>query len=92
MNGEALYYFIGYYGDFFASREDVDPEKAIDRLVALGREHPQNYIRLAAFQSLFGFIDQEGVLKEAKSLLATEGDAMVRRYQEYYLEPYQNEE
>jgi aminopeptidase N len=92
LNGEALYYFIGYYGDFFASREDVDPEKAIDRLVALGREHPQNYIRLAAFQSLFGFIDQEGVLKEAKSLLATEGDAMVRRYQEYYLEPYQNEE
>ncbi|SEJ37960.1 aminopeptidase N [Cyclobacterium xiamenense] len=92
LTGESLYYFIGYYGDYFASRLDVDATEAIARLVALGREHPQNYVRLAAFQSLFGFIDEEGVLKQAKSLFAGEEDEMVRRYQEYYLEPYLNGE
>lgn len=92
LSGESLYYFIGYYGDFYASVEGAPDSEAIHRLAALGREHPLNYVRLAAFQSLFGFIDQEGVVAIAESLFASEKDEMVRRYQEYYLEPYLNEE
>lgn len=92
LSGESLYYFIGYYGDYYARVEGAADSVAIDRLGKLSREHPLNYVRLAAFQSLFGFIDQEGVVKLAQSLFASEKDEMVRRYQGYYLEPYLNEE
>ncbi len=92
LSGESLYYFIGYYGDYYASVEGAPDSEAIYRLGELGREHPLNYVRLAAFQSLFGFIDEEGVIELAKSLFTSEKDEMVRRYQEYYLEPYLDEE
>ncbi|NHE57699.1 M1 family peptidase [Cyclobacterium sp. GBPx2] len=92
LEGESLYYFIGYYGDYFASVESVPVEKAISNLGKLGGEHALPYVRLAAFQSLFGFIDDEGVLDLAKALLLSEKDEMVRQYQKYYLEPYLEEE
>ncbi|MFO7824406.1 MAG: M1 family metallopeptidase [Cyclobacterium sp.] len=92
LDGQSLYYFIGYYGDYFASVEDVVVEQAINNLSELGRRHPQPYVRLAAFQSLFGFIDDPGVLELVKSMLLAEKDEMVRRYESYYLEPYLEEE
>ena len=52
------------------------------------RGHKQNYVRLAAFQSLFGFIDEPGVLSLVKSIQAAEEDEMIRQYQEYYISPY----
>ncbi|SHN17408.1 aminopeptidase N [Cyclobacterium lianum] len=92
LEGESLYYFIGYYGDFFASVEGVSLGGAISRLGEIGGTHSLPYVRLAAFQSLFGFIDEEGVLDLARSLLESEADETVRRYKSYYLEPYLDQE
>ncbi|WP_040415394.1 M1 family metallopeptidase [Cyclobacterium qasimii] len=91
LEGESLYYFLGYYGDFFASVEGVPTEEAISSLAQLARVHKLNYVRLAAFQSLFGFIDEPGVLELVRSIQGGEKDEMIREYQEYYLSPYLND-
>jgi len=92
LNGESLYYFIGYYGDYFARMSELDHDPAIGRLFELAKSHPANYIRLAAFQAMFGFIDEEGVLEKVKELNAGERDEMVRDYQGFFLESYIDED
>jgi aminopeptidase N len=91
LGGESLYYFVGYYGDYFASVPDTDREAGLERLLALAGEHPANYIRLTAFQSLFGFVDEEGVLARVVKIHAEETDELVRNYQQFFLEPYLEE-
>ncbi|AEL26313.1 Peptidase M1 membrane alanine aminopeptidase [Cyclobacterium marinum DSM 745] len=88
LTGESLYYFLGYYGDFFASVEGVTTGDAVSSLGEIASTHKLNYVRLAAYQSLFGFIDDAGVLELAKSIQERETDEMVREYEEYYLSPY----
>src|SRR5690606_26312205 len=92
LNGESLYYFIGYYGDYFARLAELDHDRAIKNLYGLAKSHAANYVRLAAFQALFGFIDEEGVLEKAKEVNAEEKDAMVRDYQGFFLESYIDED
>ncbi|WP_209329912.1 M1 family aminopeptidase [Lunatimonas salinarum] len=91
MTGESLYYFIGYYGDYFASVPGSNKAVALKKLMELAGKHPANYIRLTAFQSLFGFIDEAGVLEEVLNLHAAESDELVRNYQRFFLEPYLEE-
>lgn len=88
LNGESLYYFIGYYADYFASVGELPHATAVKILNGLAKEHAANYVRLAAFQSLFGFIEEEGVLEMAESLWKEETDDTIKGYQFYYLEPY----
>ncbi len=90
LTGQSLYYFVGYYGDYFVSGQE-ETEKAIDNLYELGKTHQTNYVRIAAFMALFGFIDQPGVLGKAQDLFASETDEMTKRYQEYFLSSYQQE-
>lgn len=92
LAGESLYYFIGYYGDYFARLIDLDHGPAIAHLSALATDHSASYIRLAAFQALFGFIDEAGVLEKAKAIHAAEGDKMVKEYQSFFLESYIEED
>ena len=92
LGGESLYYFIGYYGDFFARLTDVDHGSAIANLYGLAKDHSASYIRLAAFQALFGFIDEAGVLEKARELHAAEGDKRVKEYQSFFLESYVEED
>ncbi len=91
LMGENLYYFIGYYGDYFSSVPGTDKETALEKLLNLAGKHKANYIRLTAFQSLFGFIDEEGVLERVIEIHAQEEDEMVRNYQGFFLEPYLKE-
>jgi len=88
LEGESLYYFLGYYGDYFASVEGVPTAQAISTLGMLAKVHKLNYVRLAAFQSLFGFIDEPGILELVMAIQGAEKDEMIREYQEFYLSPY----
>jgi aminopeptidase N len=88
LTGESLYYFIGYYGDYFASVSGTDKEVAIEKLMQLAKDHPANYIRLTAFQSIFGFIDEGDILERVIKINQNESDELVRNYQEFFLEPY----
>jgi len=91
LTGESLYYFIGYYGDYFASVGGTDKNEAIERLMRLAEDHPANYVRLTAFQSIFGFIDEGDILKRVIKINQNETDELVRSYQEFFLEPYLDE-
>lgn len=68
--------------------EGVTTGDAVSSLGEIASTHKLNYVRLAAYQSLFGFIDDAGVLELAKSIQERETDEMVREYEEYYLSPY----
>lgn len=85
LNGESLYYFLGYYGDYFARFEALDHEPALRKLFQLAENHPAGYVRLAAFQALMGFIDEEGVPEKARELNAAEKDETVKKYQQFFL-------
>ncbi|HSI75026.1 MAG TPA: M1 family metallopeptidase [Lunatimonas sp.] len=91
LTGESLYYFIGYYGDYFASVGGTGREEAIERLMRLAEDHPANYVRLTAFQSIFGFIDEGNILERVIKINQTEPDELVKTYQEFFLEPYLEE-
>ncbi len=90
--GQSLYYFLGYYGDYFAKANISEQSLiAVEKLYQIGLNHQANYIRAAAFQSLFGFIDDPGVLDKIKDLYEKEVDEMAKRYKAYYLQPYLEE-
>lgn len=86
LRGESLYYFIGYYGDYFARLEELDQSEPINNLYQIAENNTSDFVRLAAFQALFGFIDVEGVLEKVKVLYAGEKDNRVREYQGFFLE------
>ncbi len=89
ISGRSLYYFIGYYGDYFVKMPNEGREEAIDNLVALAKEHVVSYVRLAAFQALFGFIEVDGVLEEIEKIREQETDPDIKREESYYMAPYQ---
>lgn len=92
LSGESLYYFIGYYGDYFARLSDLDHGQAVENLFQLSRNNSATYVRVAAFQSLFGFIDETGVLEKVKVLHAEETDDKAKAYQRLFLESYVDED
>ncbi|MCH7409625.1 M1 family metallopeptidase [Belliella sp. DSM 111904] len=92
LSGQPLYYFLGYYGDYFSKlQKESESKRAVEKLYKVGMNHQANYIRAVAFQSMFGFVDDEGVLEKIKEMYTKEEDEKLRKYMEYYLEPYLDE-
>ncbi|MCH7402386.1 M1 family metallopeptidase [Belliella kenyensis] len=92
LSGQSLYYFLGYYGDYFSKlQQESESKRAVDNLYKIGLNQQANYIRAVAFQSMFGFVDDEGVLDKIKELYQKEEDEKLKMYMNYYLEPYLNE-
>ncbi|SDY74063.1 MULTISPECIES: M1 family metallopeptidase [Rhodonellum] len=91
LSGQSLYYFLGYFGDYFSSMPSEGTADAIEKLYAIGSKEKENYVRVAAFQSLFGFIDEPGVLAKTMELFQNEKDELAKRYMEFYLTPYLDE-
>lgn len=87
-NRRSLYYFIGYYGEYFTKLPEEGMEKAIGRLTTIAKSEEPFYIKIAAFSALFGFVDQPGVLDSLKQMYEVETDESVKRYQEYFLIQY----
>jgi aminopeptidase N len=91
ISGQSLYYYLGYYGDYFVKLPAEGASEAIDRLYGIAKSHRANYVRIAAFMGLFGFIDEEGVLEKAKEIWNNERDEMAKSYQEFFLSTYLEE-
>lgn len=91
LSGQSLYYFLGYFGDYFSSMPSEVTGEEIEKVFAIGSTHKDNYVRVAAFQSLFGFIDDPGVLAKAMELYQMEKDELAKSYMKYYLTPYLEE-
>ncbi|WP_194972906.1 M1 family metallopeptidase [Aquiflexum lacus] len=88
LSGQSLYYFLGYYGDYFAKNTNEDTGSAIKNLSNLASKHHASYVRIAAFMGLFGFIDEPGVLEMAKKSYEEESDDFAKRYKEFFLSTY----
>jgi aminopeptidase N len=86
LTGTSLYYFLGYYGEYFVVDEGRDREQAVDKIYQLGKNHGKNYIRMASFQALFGFIDDERVEEKVLEIYEKEEDKMMKEYMKLYIE------
>lgn len=86
LSGEGLYYFMGYYGGYFMDVEVADKEKAIHRLLAILEDHPKDFLRLGAFQTLMGFVMEEGVFDKMVAIAEKEQSKDLQSYYSYYLE------
>lgn len=91
LGGQSLYYFLGYYGDYFAKNENEDTDSAIKNLSKISSQHQASYVRIAAFMGLVGFIDEPGVLEKAKKIYEEEKDEMAKKYKEFFLSTYLEE-
>ncbi len=90
LSGESLYYFLGYYGEYFVVHPEAGADQAIGRLEKIASTHQTNYVRIAAISALFGFIDEVGVLEKVRALQAKEEDPMVKRYLQYFIGAYED--
>lgn len=91
LTGQSLYYFLGYYGDYFAKLPGEGSDTAMKRLQGLAGNHKANYVRIAAFMGLFAFIDEPGIVEKAKAIWTAEQDEMAKRYMEFFLSSYIDE-
>lgn len=91
LKGENLYYFIGYYSEYFSSVATSESAQAVENLAKIARDNRAYYVRIAAFMGLFGFIDEPGVLNIAKDIYASETDPLAKRYKEMFLSQYIDE-
>ncbi|WP_215226266.1 M1 family aminopeptidase [Echinicola shivajiensis] len=90
-NGKSLYYLIGFYSDYFVRMPEEGSDRAIENLLALAENHDANYVRLAAFQALFGFVDDPGIQGKLKNVYLKEKDLETQKAEEYFLLPYLDE-
>ncbi len=66
--------------------EASDKEKAIRRLLAILENNPKDFLRLGAFQTLMGFVMEEGLLDKMVKIVEQEQSKDLQSYYSYYLE------
>lgn len=86
LSGEGLYYFMGYYGSYYMDVEVSEKEKAQRRLLAILEYNPKDYLRLGAFQTLMGFVMEQGLLDKMVKIVEKEQSKDLQSYYSYYLE------
>lgn len=86
LSGEGLYYFMGYYGSYYLDVEVSEKEKALRHLIAVLEYNAKDYLRLGAFQTLLGFVMEEGVLDKMVVIAEKEQSEDLKSYYSYYLE------
>jgi aminopeptidase N len=88
LSGESLYYFLGYYGEYFTVHPEAGAAGAVEKLAKIAGTHQASYVRIGAISALFGFIDTDGVIQMVKGIQEREEDPMVLRYLEYFIGAY----
>lgn len=86
LSGEGLYYFMGYYGSYFMDVEVSAKEKALRHLFTVLEYNTKDFLRLGAFQTLLGFVMEEGVLDKMLAIAEKEQSEDLQSYYSYYLE------
>ena len=86
LRAEGLYYFLGYFGEYFSRLPEEGAEDAVKYLLGVMQTQTQNYLRIGAFQALMGFVDDREILDKMRKIASQEGDETARNYFNYYLE------
>lgn len=85
LSGDGMYYFLGYYGEYFSMNPAEGKEEALAFLLGKMKNDPQPGQRLGAFQALLGFADEEEVVEAISRIAAEEDDEFVKAYYDYFL-------
>lgn len=86
LKGEGLYYFLGYYGEYFSRFPEEGKVEAIGSLLKILKENPKDYVRMGAFQALLAFADEKEVLNKIDEAVKAESSFKLKNYFNYYLE------
>ncbi|GMQ26230.1 hypothetical protein Aoki45_29120 [Algoriphagus sp. oki45] len=91
LTQEGLYYFLGYFSEYFIRMPEEGAQEAIGYLFNLMGRSTQNYLRMGAFQALMGFADQPDVVAKLKEIASKEQDPQLRNYYDYFLQVLSDE-
>lgn len=91
LSGEGLYYFLGYYSEYFVRNPEEGKKEAVDYLFSELENNGQVYVRLGAFQGLLGFADEAGVEERLKKAVAGETSPEIKNYMKYFLQALSDE-
>ncbi len=86
LNGEALYYFLGYFSEYFSRLPDEGKNEAVSSLLDLMRKNPKDYLRMGAFQALLAFADDKELIGKIDKAIQDEKSSALLEYFRYYLE------
>ncbi|HSF55620.1 MAG TPA: M1 family metallopeptidase [Algoriphagus sp.] len=86
LSGEGLYYYLGYFSEYFSRFPEEGKNEAVGELLILMGKSSEKFIRLGAFQALVGFADDELVVGKISQLVALESDSELKNYYNYFLE------
>lgn len=91
LSGEGLYFFLGYYGEYFSRFPEEGKPLAVDKLKEIMKLNPQNFIRLGAFQAILAFSDDPEVIEDISKIAAGEKDPELKSYYDYFMEALKDE-
>lgn len=86
LSGEGLYYFFGYFSEYFSRLPDEGKSGAVARLLTEMEKNPKNYLRQGAFLALLSFADEEEVIVEINRVAEKEAEQSLKNYYQYFLE------
>ena len=88
LSGEGLYYFLGYYSEYFVRNPEEGKEQALEYLFSQLENSAQVYARLGAFQGLLGFANEEAILNRIKAAVSQESNQEIKNYMQYFLQAF----
>jgi aminopeptidase N len=91
LSGEGLYFYLGYYAEYFSRFREEGSEEAISNLFTILDGDEKSFIRLGAFQALLAFSDEEVVIDRLVKSTASESDPELKMYYQYFMEVIKGE-
>lgn len=88
LSGEGLYYYLGYFSEYFTRFPEEGKSEAVKELLILMEKDSKNFLRMGAFQALLGFADDESVVEKIDEVAAMEKDPQLKNYYNYFLETF----
>ena len=86
LTGEGLYYFLGYYSEYFVRLPEEGKSQALSKLLFILQNNSKDYLRMGAFQALLGFAEDPEVIKLLEKVAEKESTTELRNYFNYFLE------
>lgn len=78
LNGEQLFYFIGYFAEYLLLTEPEDMTSGAKELEELARNHPIFYIRFVSYRAMGLLEDMEGVAATRQDIKQNETDPRLK--------------
>lgn len=84
LSGEGLYYFMGYFSEYFSLLPGEGKREATLFLLDRMKNSTANYLKIGAFQSLLGFADDEEIMSAVVRVMKEEtNETMVEYYSSF---------